>query len=130
MCISILGVIAATVAKMIVGTLWYSESLFGKLWMRLGRHTPDAQTMKHGIIGSMISSFVLASIMGCFMARLGINTIESALYFGFMAWLGFVATISLEGALWNKQNINVYFISMGSHLVGMLAMALILSRFI
>jgi len=130
MCISILGVIAAAIAKIIIGSLWYSKLLFGQLWLRFSNVTPDAKSMQKAMAGSMVSSFVIASIMGCFMARLGINSIESALCFGFMAWLGFVATVSLENTLWNKQNITMYFISMGSHLIGILTMAVILSQFI
>jgi len=104
--VNLLSVLAAGIATMILGFVWYSPALFAKPWMReMGYDLNDKAKLKemqksagatYGIafLAGLVSAFMLAKI-------LSITPIDTALYgmkLGLGVWLGFVATVQLTGA--------------------------------
>ena len=134
--INLLSVLAAAIATMILGFLWYSPFLFAKPWtLAMGYDMNDKAKMDemrkgagklYGItfVVSLISAFVLAKIID-------VTTVNSALYgmkIGFAVWLGFVSTVQLTSTLFKRRPIKLYLIDTGYQLVCYLVMGAILAK--
>ena len=134
--VNLWSVLAAAVATMILGFLWYSPFLFAKPWtLAMGYDLNDKAKMDemrkgagklYGItfIASLISAFVLAKIID-------VTTVNSALYgmkIGFAVWLGFVTTVQLTSTLFGRKSTKVYLIDTGYQLVCYLVMGGILAK--
>ena len=69
--VNILAVLIAAVSSFLLGGLWYSPALFGKLWNREAGRTEEQQKMKHpgrvfgvAFVFSLIAAWVFASWLG------------------------------------------------------------------
>ena len=134
--VNLLSVLAAAIATMILGFLWYSPLLFAKPWtIAMGYDPNDKAKMEemrkgagklYGItfVASLLSAFVLAKIID-------VTTVTSALYgmkIGFAMWLGFVTTVQLTSTLFKRRPIKLYLIDTGYQLVCYLVMGAILAK--
>jgi surface polysaccharide O-acyltransferase-like enzyme len=134
--VNLWSVLAAAVATMILGFLWYSPLLFAKPWtLAMGYDPNDKAKMDemrkgagklYGItfVASLISAFVLAKIID-------VTTVSSALYgmkIGLAVWLGFVTTVQLTSTLFKKRPSKLYLIDTGYQLVCYLMMGAILAK--
>ncbi len=134
--VNLWSVLAAAVATMILGFLWYSPLLFAKPWtLAMGYDPNDKAKMEemrkgagklYGItfIASLISAFVLGKVIE-------ITTVNSIFYgmkIGFAVWMGFVTTVQLTSTLFKKRPIKLYLIDTGYQLVCYLVMGAILAR--
>ena len=134
--VNLLSVLAAAIATMILGFLWYSPILFAKPWtVAMGYDPNDKAKMDemrkgagklYGItfVASLLSAFVLAKIID-------VATVTSAFYgmkIGFAVWLGFVTTVQLTSTLFKKRPIKLYLIDTGYQLVCYLVMGAILAK--
>lgn len=134
--ITLWGVLAASVASMVIGFLWYSPLLFARPWMRLMGYDPDdkaklAEMQKgagklYGItfVATVVSAVVLAKIIDL----TSVVTILYGMKVGFGIWLGFVATVQLTGALFTKQPVKLFLINTGYQLVCYMTMGAILAK--
>ncbi len=133
--IRIVPVIAAAIATMVIGFLWYSPLLFAKPWMRAMGHDPEDKAklaeMRKGaglmyvgaMLASLASAFVLAKIIE-------ITTVNSALYgmkVAFAVWAGFVTTVQFTAFLFERKPFKLYAINTGYQLACYLAMGAILA---
>lgn len=123
------GIGLAAFAHVMIGWLWYSPMLFGKRYMALTKAQPNPDAIAKAIAGSFLAALIMAAIMVCFMYRLNITTLSSAFHFGWMSWLGFMATVTLQGVLYAQWPLELYLINNGYNLTGAVAMALILVNF-
>jgi hypothetical protein len=134
--VNLWSVLAAAVATMILGFLWYSPLLFAKPWtLAMGYDPNDKAKMDemrkgagklYGItfVASLISAFVLAKIID-------VTTVNAVLYgmkIGFAVWLGFVTTVQLTSTLFKRRPIKLYLIDTGYQLVCYLLMGAILAK--
>ena len=107
--VSVIAVLGAAAASMIVGSLWYSPILFGSEWQRLIGFTPDkmaevkARGMAKIYAANFIMSVVTAYVMALFMSRMSIGVMSGAAKFSGAAWLGFMAPILMGGILWENK---------------------------
>lgn len=130
--INYLAVLAAGVASMILGAIWYSPKVFGTLWMRLSGLTTEqlnaakqkgmAKSYAIAFIGSLVMAYVLAHFADYAQA----TTFSGALQLGFWTWLGFMATKSLGSVLWENRPVKLYVLNNAYDLVNLVVMAVIL----
>ena len=130
------AVLAAAIATMVVGFLWYSPLLFARPWMRLMGYDPDDKAklaeMQKGAGKLYGLSFVASIVSAVMLAKIiditSVNTILYGMKVGFAVWLGFVATVQLTGALFGKQPTKLFLINTGYQLVCYLVMGGMLAK--
>ena len=92
-----LAVLFATIASMIVGSLWYAPPLLGTIWMKLAKLDPKNME-KAGwtpilisIAASVVMAFVLAhfTFLAYKFYEADYSFLSTALITAFWAWLGF-----------------------------------------
>jgi hypothetical protein len=121
-----IAVVVAAVVKFAIGGVWYT-ALFGKQWRALmgvpegAQPTGLAQAMVVQIIGDLIMAYILARFVGHYGWGLGTGVIV-----GFMAWLGFVATVSVGQIFYEHRSPQVFLINNGYLLIGLVVMGAIL----
>jgi Protein of unknown function (DUF1761) len=133
--VPIVPVIAAAIATMVLGFLWYSPLLFARPWMRAMGYDPDdkaklAEVQKGA--GLMYAGAMLASLASAFVLAkvIEITTVNAALYgmkVGFAVWIGFVTTVQFTAFLFERKPFKLYAINTGYQLACYLAMGAILA---
>jgi hypothetical protein len=115
------AIIAATVAYMIIGFIWYSKWIFGEIWGKLSKE-PKKSRMILGHIGSTIAGFIIASVLSYFIRHLHVHHFLYGAVVGFLAWLGFVMSTSLAGALYTAKPAKLFLIDTTYFLVAFVVM--------
>lgn len=127
-----LAVFVSAIAGMFFGALWYSPLLFGKIWMNLSGLSNDKLNKEKSkgmiwrycvtFLGSLLMAFTLANLIN----YLPIINYSAALKLSFLVWLGFFATASLAGFLWEGKSVKLYLLNIAYYLIELLIMCLIL----
>ena len=131
--VNYVAVLVAAIVQMVVGALWYSPLLFGKMWMKLSGLTQKQleEAKKKGMgksytlmfLGTLVMSYVLAH----FVTYTGATTFVLGMQTGFWIWLGFLATTTMGMVLWDNKPWSLYVLNNGYHLVVLLLMGGILA---
>lgn len=120
------ALIVAAVVAFIIGMLWYSPMLFGKLYMRAAGHHDGGKNMA----GMMVLQFIFGLIQVWALWRVlnatGAATMNDALMTAGVLWLGFTVINSWSTQMWENRNITAMWISVFCNLVTLLASAAIL----
>lgn len=131
--INYLAVVVAALASMVVGSLWYSPAVFGKLWMKLsGKTEKEMEAAKKKGMGKLyalafLSSLLMAYVLAHFVDYMGAITFTAGMQTGFWLWLGFIATVSFGMVLWDGKDIRLYLLLNGHELLSLLLMGGILA---
>ena len=126
--ISWLAVLVAAIVKFVIGGVWYMP-LFGKQWRALQGIPENAsqaglgQALVAGAIGDLIMAYILARFVLHYGAA---SSLGEGILVGFMAWLGFVATIMVGQVYYEKRSWQLVLINGGYQLIGLLVMGAIL----
>jgi len=131
--INYLAVLVTAVISMVIGGLWYSPLLFGKLWMNLSninqrdiskaKQKGMAMSYLAAFIGALVTSYVLAHFIDYTEA----TTITAGMTAGFWIWLGFIATTTLGVVLWEGKPIKLYLLNNAYSIINLLIMGAILA---
>lgn len=97
--VNYLAVFLAALSTMVVGSIWYSKSVFGEKWAKLaGVDMSDMAGAKKMVwvmgsvfVASLVTAYVLAHIMFLSHATLDNTWMVAGLGTAFWAWLGFTA---------------------------------------
>ena len=131
--INLWAVLAAAVAAMIIGSLWYSPMMFAKSWLAaLAKTEADIKANMTGMayfvatIGSLVTAYVLAH----FISYVGATNVWAGALTGFWIWLGFIVTMMATGAMFENYPKVLFFINATNSLVTLLAMGAILGSWL
>ncbi len=131
--INFLAVTTSAIATFLVGALWYSPALFGKLWMKAHGYTEEkVKEMQKTVAPAYITCFVCYLVMGVVFSVLLSYVYPEApsaakgLQLGFLFWLGFAATIGLTANMFSEKSLSTYLIDVAYQLVYLLIMGAIL----
>lgn len=129
---SLLSVLIASVASMVLGFLWYSPVLFGNAWMKLKGFTQaslkDAQKKMGPMYAlSFIGALVMAWVLSMVISLVGVADAMEAARIAFWMWLGFVAPVQMTGVIFGDKKWKLFAIDTGYQLASLLAMAVIIS---
>ena len=122
--ISWLGVLIAAVAKFFIGFAWYSPILFVKPWQELTGMTEEKVRagLVPALIAEAIGDLIMAYVLARFIAHYGSNDLVGGAFIGFMAWLGFVATVFANQIFYEQKPRQLIFINGGYMLVALIVM--------
>jgi hypothetical protein len=122
-------ILAAAVAKMALGALWYSNALFFKPWIRLSGITEDQvkQGLPKALAVDFIGSFLMALVLFHTIRWSGAHAVVEGLFVGFINWLGFVAVATVSIVTYERKPVKLYLLNNGYQLVSILAMGAILA---
>ena len=133
--VNVWAVLAAAVATMVVGFLWYS-ALFAKPWMLAMGYDPEDKARiaemqktagpKYGI--SFLASLLTAFVLGKFMFHFGISTFFYGAKVGFEVWIAFVMPVQLTDKLFSNRPLKLFMINSGYQLVCYLVIGAILGK--
>jgi hypothetical protein len=123
------AIIASTIVYMIIGFIWYSKWVFGKIWMKLNKE-PKKTRMFLAHFGSIVSAFVISFVMSYFIRHLHVHNFFYGALVGFSAWLGFVLTTNLAGALYAAKPVKLFLIDAGYFLIAFIVMGGILGAWV
>ena len=133
--VNLLAVLAAGVACMVIGFLWYSPMVFARPWtIAMGMDPDDKEKMGEmqksaGKLYGMafLMAIIAAFVLGKFFARLAIDDMQRAMMYSIAVWGGFVATVQLTGVLFSHKPLKVWFIDTGYQLLCYVATGAILA---
>jgi hypothetical protein len=130
--INYLAVLVCGIIYMVVGALWYSPLLFGKIWTAaMGKTEQELKEMQKGVWKTYLLSFISALVMAFVLAHIidfaRADTVVEGLQTGLWIWLGFVITTGLAAVIFEGRSKRLYFIYNGYMLVTFLIMGLILA---
>jgi hypothetical protein len=126
--VNYIAVLAAAVASMVLGFLWYGP-LFGKMWMKLMgvKEMGDKSQMPKNYAIVFVGSLVTAYVVSVFLVLTNMTTLTGALTLAFWAWLGFQAPLLVGSVLWEGKSWNLYCLNAVYWLVNLLVIASVLS---
>jgi hypothetical protein len=135
--INILAILAAVVANLILGFIWYMP-LFGKAWGKEMGFDPDMKPdtsvmlkgMSFMLIGNFFFAWVLANNIGAWQFVPGIKemgNLPNVLMTAIFTWLGFYFPGELTATVWQKHSWKLFGINTGYHLASLLVVAFILT---
>ena len=132
MIVTLWPIVAAGVASVLIGWVWYHPRVFGTTWMRLANVTPEMaergkKMMPLSVIVSLCGSMLIAYVMNYVGIAFHIYDWVGAIFeLALWCWLGFIVPTSLGTILWEQRPFKLYLINTLYWLVTFIAMALIL----
>jgi hypothetical protein len=128
--VNYVAVLVAGIVSMVVGALWYSPMLFGKMWMTLsGMSETDAKAMKGKGMGQTYAAALLVQLVMAYVfyqfLDLGAGY-AGAFQTAFWLWLGFIATVMLGTVLWERKPVQLYMLNIAYWLVNLFVMGSVL----
>jgi hypothetical protein len=129
--INFLAVAVAVIASFIVGALWYSPVLFGKLWMHLTGTTQiemkNSTNVKRAytvnIIGTIITALAIAVIFDYADIKTPFEVLSAVL----ILWVGISMPFSFNDVIFGKKPIKLWALNGGHHLITLLVMGYIIA---
>lgn len=113
-----IAVIVAALAYLILGMIWYSKPVFGKMWMEFtGKKEmkASASSMLLGLFAAIIMSLVLSLAMDIFAPE---NVLAGAAV-GVVMAIGFVLTTSLGMVLWEHRPAGLYLLNSAYYVIAL-----------
>ncbi len=124
-----LPVVISAVVGFLIGWVWHSDALFGKMW-RKEMGITDAQMnkakkqgmkmMMRPMIVTLITLLIMAWVISAFTHAIGNVGVVAGMCVAFWSWIGYVATIGLSGVSWENRSMKMFWISSLHWLVIML----------
>lgn len=122
-------VLVSSIAAMGLGFAWYSETVFGKRWMKLegldkSKLDKSGMMQKFGLM--FLVTLISAYILSLYIHYAGASGWVLGAKTGFWAWLGFVMPAGLGNHLFSRKPFEHFLVQTGHHLAGLLLMGAII----
>ncbi len=125
--VNYIGVVAATIAAMVIGFVWYHPKVFGTTWAKLtGKKIEDMKGAGPAYAYMALSALVEAWVLAMLLTLTNALRFRDAWILGFWIWLGFVATSFASLSIFEGRPRNLYLLNVGFHLVSILVMGTVL----
>ena len=110
-----------------LGALWYSPLMFGRVWYRLKRYTPEQAEKLQGSIRpayivSLIGYATMAMVVATLVIALDLTSALEGLLLGFLLWIGFVFTTGLIANMFSERRFRSFVIDTTYQLACLLIM--------
>lgn len=131
--INLLAVFVAAIVSMVLGALWYSPPVFGRMWMELsGIKEETMQEMRRKGLGksyavSFAGTLVMSYVLAHFVVYTQSTAITQGAQTGIWLWLGFIVPVLLGTVLWEGKPVKLYALNIAYQLVSLAIMGGILA---
>jgi hypothetical protein len=131
--VNIVAILIASVVSMVIGAVWYSPGVFGKLWMQLSGISPEAckkegtAGMVKKYVGQFAALLLTNWVFAWIIAALNLTGLVPGLRAGFWMWLGFVVPLVFGAVLWEGKPFKLYIINIGQYLLTLSASGAIMA---
>ena len=127
--VDLFAVVLATVASMVVGTIWYVA--LGHFWRRAARLGSEMSEPHFGIfVMTLVCEFVMAVVFASILQHGEIVALLEALWVAVLLWTGFVATTLVVNTRFQGFGWDLPLIDGGHWLMVLLAQACVFSVFL
>lgn len=118
----------AAIIYFVLGFVWYSPVVFGKMWMhehgmRMKENQPFCAKSPYCYIGSVVEALLCAFVLAQLVNWLCISTFAGGACLAFWVWLGFNLTTAISSTVWGKANIKMAVIHTVYRLIAFILMA-------
>jgi len=124
-----LAIVVAALANIVIGALWYSPFLFGKVWMRAsGKQDMGKGAGKLYLLNAVASLLIAYVLVHAIRYAAGdAATVAEGMMVAGINWLGFLVAGVLPVYLFEGRNKSLYFFYIAYQLVSFLVMGAILA---
>lgn len=124
-------ILAAGIANLIIGFIWYNPSVFGSMWMQLTNLSPaqveaGKRRMPMMAVVAILVAVIMAYVMAHFGIAWGVFDVIGAIELAFWIWVGFIVPPTLGVVLWEGKSFKLFAINAGYWLVSMVVASIIL----
>lgn len=126
-----IGIIAAVLAHMILGMLWYSPQLCGRFAdcdTPKKANKPEPSMHAGHVIAELCNGLTLAICFSHFNSVAHIMTCTASIQQALFAWGAFVATTSFSQVIWEGRPMATYLVTVGFWLVDFALISCIVTR--
>jgi hypothetical protein len=130
--VNLWAVLAAMASSMVVGSIWYAQSVFGKVWIKLAKIDmtkdkgsvlkPTAITM----VVSLITAYTLAHVAYLSNQFFQDSFLQDSLSTAFWMWLGFTAARFITHDAFEGRPMKLTVLNIGNEFVTIMVMGLII----
>lgn len=130
--ISWLAVLLAVVAKMVVGMVWYSRSVFGDKWAKLVRLSDkdmqegSTRAIVKALLAGVLTAYVLAHVAYLSNAFFGNSFLQDSLTTAFWLWLGISAATVVTHDAFEQRPKALTVLTLANEFVTLMAMGLVI----
>jgi hypothetical protein len=127
-----LAVVVATIATMVVGSLWYMPQAFGNWWMKTARIEKPANglvAIAVAIVAGFVTSWVLAGAAAIAHHFYGGSFLANSLVTALILWAGLTAVRIITHDTFENRPRKLTLLTISHELVTFLAVALIIGLF-
>lgn len=122
-----LGIIAATIAAMVVGGIWYAPPVAGKAWMKLTGFDPETAPKPGPTMAkATLANFVLALMMAGLLKRMDYEALMPGALTGFIVALFIIGPAIYPNYAFEGKPMKLFAIHMGNTILGLTVMGAIL----
>ncbi|HJQ08869.1 MAG TPA: DUF1761 domain-containing protein [Candidatus Saccharimonadales bacterium] len=127
-----LAVLLATASSMVVGSIWYAPSVFGRAWEKMvhldekKKRTGAAKAIGVTLVVSFLTAYILAHVSYLSNTFFGNSFLHDSLMTAFWAWLGFTAARFITHDAFEQRPFKLTAMNIAHELATFLAMGLII----
>jgi hypothetical protein len=128
-----LAILAAAVAALVIGFIWYLPPTFGTLWAKFVKAytgASEADLMPSNIpvtMGLWLLSFLVnAVVMAILIREIGIGNLRDGIALGVIAWAGLALPLSSWPVIHARQPVGLWLLNGAAFLVMQIVMAAVL----
>ena len=119
------AIVVAAIIYVVIGAIWYSPAVFGKLWMKLAKCDPESCKGKNMVwswLGCCVTALITAWGLAVLIRNMAYTDFIRGGYIGILAWAGFVMTTQFSAVLWGKKHIGEWLIHASCALISLWVM--------
>lgn len=126
------AVLAAMVSSMIIGSIWYAQSVFGKTWIKLAKvdMTKDRGSVWKPIavtaVLSLVTAYVLAHVAYLSNSFFSHSFLQDAVTTAFWLWLGLTSARIVTHDLFEGRPLKLTFLTVAHEFVTLMVMGLVI----